>query len=345
MNLLTLDIDNREKSEAIYANLKENLEDFYELTVKIEQRLNKLRMIGKADRYKKALAHKTVCCENIAEGMKWRDYDILYLPKDVDGVSRELSESFTEKLLVLGHADTTHTYSVLHIKATHLMIACDISNMPSDLGFTLGYAQELEELIIYGQVYDSKHKLTPKYKPHQLNNIFDGDKQLARVVIMGIDYSELVNVAGAFNLCKGLRELYLEGIQDAVRLGYLSTTFANCSSITEFDMSILAKSKIKFTQQMFCNCINLEKIKLLGLDFSNSDNTRMFSYCTSLKRINLRNTGLNISDSNSNRIFYGCDRIRFTGDIVQNLKLLFKRRNYVGWESYATRYNRDDRRR
>ena len=63
MNLLTLDIDNREKSEAIYANLKENLEDFYELTVKIEQRLNKLRMIGKADRYKKALAHKTVCCE------------------------------------------------------------------------------------------------------------------------------------------------------------------------------------------------------------------------------------------------------------------------------------------
>ena len=30
VNLLTLDVDNRKISEAIYAKLKENLEDFYE---------------------------------------------------------------------------------------------------------------------------------------------------------------------------------------------------------------------------------------------------------------------------------------------------------------------------
>ena len=118
--------------------------------------------------------------------------------------------------------------------------------------------------------------------------MFYGCGQLTELDLSNLDVSKVTDLDHIFTDCYKLEKIDFTG-WDVSNVKIFSAMFNNCGSLKTLDLSSFCPKSARYFDQMFEYCYNLEEIKgLENWDTSNVvDFWEMFSYCSSLKELNL----------------------------------------------------------
>ena len=119
-------------------------------------------------------------------------------------------------------------------------------------------------------------------------SMFYGCSSLTSLDLSSWDVSNVSNMVGMFDGCSGLTELNLSGWNPRNVTG-MEGMFADCSSLTSLDLSGWITQPNTNMESMFAGCTNLTSLNLSGWSLSSVRIYGMFSGCSSLRTIYMRN--------------------------------------------------------
>lgn len=259
MNIASISKDNKEKSQKLYKRAKQDLEDFYELCKKFEKKANKLKLLGLWNNYVEEVNGYNQLIHNISKGFKWNGYEVLYCPKGIDIIGREIYEEISGKLLVIGFAKLK-SFNNIVLNITHLILACDMVDNYSFGSSLIG--DKLKDIRIHFRVYDERHILLPAYRLSSFQGMFENNERLRRIVLVDGDYSKVKSMRYTFYGCTSLKDIYIENIESSKKIGSISYAFGYCKSLTAINLSNLYLMNCDSFASVFELCIRLRTIKI-----------------------------------------------------------------------------------
>ncbi|MCQ2979269.1 MAG: BspA family leucine-rich repeat surface protein [Clostridia bacterium] len=123
------------------------------------------------------------------------------------------------------------------------------------------------------------------------------------------DTSDVTNMSGMFQECKGLKKIDLSQF-DTSSVADMSYMFYDCEELKQIDLSSIKFSSLEDASYMFYWCYELENVKFPStIDVSElEDMSFMFHECTNLKSLDLSNFNTESLD-NMYYMFYGCSSL------------------------------------
>lgn len=323
LNILAIDAKNNERSYKLYDKLKLNIEEFYELCIKYENKIRKLKLLNEWEDYVISDENETLLMKNVADGDKWKNYNILYCPKGVTKLSWSIWECFNNNILIIGFAKLKEfrPRKLYGVHYNNVIVACSIQDR---FDMKRKFCElPAKSFTMYGRVYDEKHQLPDKLKISDMAEAFLSCNELEKLVLLDMDFSEVRNLNDTFSDCTALRELYIENI-DTLRPMSLEATFCH-TYFDEIDLSLINTEWCSNFTRMFSQCRRIRRIRgievLKCADKAKFD--EMFDGCWSLRMIDL--SSWDWRNKSKNKMFNGCANLVFTGILSLDLRLAIKR--------------------
>lgn len=261
MNILSVDKDNILKSKARYNKYRQYTEEFYQLCLKYENKVAKLKLLGQWEKYILVVKNKVRLIKNVAEGDKWGEYNIIYCPEGINALGVSLCQINCDKVLIIGFAEIEEFCEkcLNIIRGTSLILACKLSSNIETYQMFAGVL--FRHIILYGRVYNKEHELSQAFNPSSLRDTFSVSIHLETVTILDGDYSRLESLRSAFRYCISLHDVYLENIEGA-KIKYIDSIFDNCMSIREANLSALNVDECRSFSNIFYSCIGLRYVDI-----------------------------------------------------------------------------------
>lgn len=302
MNITSFsDINNLEVNKK-YNSLKENLEEFYNISLKCEEKISKLKLLGMYEKYIADYGHGyitstgnlKVLLHSITKDIQWRGYKVLYIPKDINAINQSTLLKMGGKILIVGPGKLERIrfeidYYNYKSEITDIILACDISNL-TDLTSAFNNMRSLNSITIYGSVYDNNHKRTQKFRPVNMESAFLNDYSLKEVTILDSDFSNLLNLTLTFSNCEKLENIYIENFK-AQQVHNMENCFENCKKLKYLNLSKLGLTGVDYSAlaSTFKNCYSLKRLDIGFINISNlEDINYALSECIRLEELHIK---------------------------------------------------------
>lgn len=336
--------------------------EFKQLQQLIDNKINKIKLLGIYKDYIDKDPNHGICptyIKNLAEGIKWQDYDVLYIPEGIEDTKQEIVQSLGPKILVIGPG-RLYIPVLYNNKSTmtHIIVATKFTGyVHFDKAFS--NKKQLKQAIIIGDNYEevkgtgevkgtrevkgtvdtketriqkeTKSNTEPKVDYEairrspiatvfSMNEVFYNCESLQEVVFLGCDFTQLNEINMGFTNCTQLETIYIENFTSG-KLYRIGSCFEGCKAIKELNLNSLNTAEIKDMSKLFKDCANLKEI---ALDKFNTEKVKtinsIFSGCYSLTRVNLRKWKLK-SCTDKDNVFTGCYSLKHTGISRLDIKL------------------------
>lgn len=332
MNMTSLTLEGELQSKRICDKYKSYLDELYKLCIELEKRVRKLKIIGTYTNYVTTsdfgTTREKVLIKNLSDGVVWRGYAVLYIPSDVSDFSiKSISDKMDyEKVIILGFGKLTDL-ELNNIKSfdgvRKLIVACDLSELGT-LNETFCKKEDIQNIVVYGSIYNQSHELTPKLTPKSLVSTFVKCKSLKRVILLDTDFSKLEIMCNTFNECQDLKSIYFDGFKEC-HLSSIVSCFCGCKSLEELYLRGIHTTDITTMSVVFGGCTRLREIDLSTITIDNVvDFISTFENCKSLERINIGHWRFKEGVSTIN-MFNGCNKLRSTGNLKLDMRLKLDR--------------------
>ena len=146
-------------------------------------------------------------------------------------------------------------------------------------------------------------------KVTNMGSMFNWCDGLTSLNLSSFVTSSVNNMSGMFDECSRLTSLNLSG-WDTSNVTSMSSMFYGCSSLTSLNVRHFNTSKVSDMEAMFCECSSLTSLDLSGWRNAHKPNTNMesmFARCTNLTSLNL--SGWNLSSVRIYGMFTGCSSL------------------------------------
>lgn len=117
----------------------------------------------------------------------------------------------------------------------------------------------------------TKYKLT--IQDTDLNNAFDGNKNLNEVDFTNIDTSNITSMEAMFRSCTNLKKVDFSNC-NTTKVSSMSYMFQNCSNLSDVNFTNISTQSLNNTSYMFSGCINLRVIDLSSFNLKDGLNDR-----------------------------------------------------------------------
>ena len=145
-------------------------------------------------------------------------------------------------------------------------------------------------------------------KSTNMDNMFNGCKNLKTLNASTWDVSNVLIMAGMFGSCDSLTTLDISG-WDPKKIVNTSNMFIGCQSLIALDASGWNVFSISDMSNMFSGCSSLSTLDLSGwTPFSTNNMSEMFRGCSSLSTLDLSGWG-STSTNNTSYMFYDCSSL------------------------------------
>lgn len=317
MNLFSNDVDNKNKSDRLYNELNEKLEEYYQITIRVERKIAKIKMLGQYNSYFSHTDNIVTLIHNLADGIKWQDYNVVYIPREANKIDLSLLNSLKPNILFVGPKYIPLSVLDGMPLLSRVIFACEMHNI-TYMSYHFDHQWSLEDIIIYGQVFNNRHKLTEKVKLSHLYLTFHECINTKRIAMLGFDYSELVDMSSAFEVCEKLEELYIENL-NTPKLKRMDCCFEDCCMPTVINLGLIDTSHVESMRRAFYACARLKHVDLSNSNLSSVEYMEdAFMHCVGLSEIDM--TKIRLKKKHSfNEIFNDCIRLSHR-DII-NYKL------------------------
>ena len=141
-----------------------------------------------------------------------------------------------------------------------------------------------------------------------IDYLFEDCSNLERIVMEGLDTSELVSMEGLFMNCSSLKEIDISNFNTSKTI-YMSKLFKGCSNLINIDVSNFDTSKVIYMDFMFSGCSSLTSIDVSSFDtYMVKIFDGMFNGCSGLKTLELKNFDTS-SAMSMGYMFTGCSSL------------------------------------
>nr|DAG40447.1 MAG TPA: protein of unknown function DUF285 [Caudoviricetes sp.] len=121
-----------------------------------------------------------------------------------------------------------------------------------------------------------------------MTDMFSDCPNLLSIDLSNFDTSNVTIMSGMFAWCTNLTSINLSNF-DTSKVIDMTSMFDGCHNLTAIDLSNFDTSNVKDMYSMFYDCPNLTTIKGVIDMESCVDYETMFSYCSKLKNIKIKN--------------------------------------------------------
>lgn len=283
MLITSLSCIDKYKAEIRYKKLElEYMSELPNILDSIHKRMTKVRLLNAYNIYfSKDINGKLYYTKNIADGIQWRDYDVLFIPEYNEIGSFEQSNSLVgslgDKLLVIEQGRMSKILLMDTSKWKEIIII-SMSSGHTDWDALFANDTNLERVVMIGN---------QNLRLCTLSNTFRGCTKLKEAVILNTNFSDFISLSSTFYGCKELETIYFDKF-NRIELEYISSCFYNCCKLREIDLSMLSTRNVGNMASLFMGCNSLEKIDLSSFNIDRVRSFRdMFCNCTNLVDINI----------------------------------------------------------
>lgn len=326
MNITSMTLEGELKAQKVCNKYKSYLDELYELSTKLEKRIQKLKLLGKYNDYVISYdfnaSSETCLVQSLSRDVNWRGYEVLYIPSEVSSILLDGGIN-SKNLIVLGFG-TPVSLDFSEIQSSdsleNLIIACDLSEL-IDLNDSFYSGERLKSLVIYGSIYNQFHEMTPKFTPISLKNTFMGCKFLESVIILDTDFSNLKIMDYTFCECKSLITIYFDGLKECM-IDSITACFHGCESLKEIYLKGIFTHNIQSIEALFKGCMALKDINLSTITVDNVvEFTSAFENCSSLEQLDISHWKIR-KRARLERMFRGCIKLKSTGNLELENRLI-----------------------